>query len=54
MTQGKGKFFFNNGDRYEGEFKNDKLNGKGTFYYKDGKKEKHVYEDDRLVSRQEI
>ena len=47
MTQGKGKFFFHIGERYEGEFKNDKLNGKGIFYFKDGKKENHVYEDDR-------
>jgi len=24
-----GKFFFNNGDRYEGEYSNDKKNGHG-------------------------
>ena len=27
--EGKGIYYYNNGDRYEGDFKNDKREGKG-------------------------
>ena len=33
---GKGIFYFNNGDKYDGEFKDDTINGKGILYFKDG------------------
>ena len=28
--------YYNTGDRYEGDFKNDLKNGKGIIYYKNG------------------
>lgn len=31
MSNGKGKFVFADGSRYEGDFKNDQGNGKGKF-----------------------
>ena len=30
---GKGIYTYSNGDKYEGEFKNDSFNGKGTLIY---------------------
>ena len=40
MIEGKGIFYFNSGqwkgDRYEGEYKNDKKEGKGIYYYNNG------------------
>ena len=37
--EGKGIYYFNNGDRYEGEWKNDKREGKGKYYYNNGDRE---------------
>ena len=33
--EGKGIFYYNNGNKYDGEYKNNKNEGKGTFYYND-------------------
>lgn len=35
-AEGKGIFYYNNGDIYEGEFKNWMKEGYGIYYYKDG------------------
>lgn len=34
--QGKGKFYYNNGYVYVGDFKNNVLEGNGVMYYNDG------------------
>ena len=34
----KGIMYWNNGNRLEGEFKNDKMEGKRIFYYNNGDK----------------
>ena len=34
--EGKGTYFFADGDVYEGEWKDGKKEGKGTYYFKDG------------------
>ena len=34
--EGNGKYIFEDGEYYIGEFKNDKRNGKGIEYYKNG------------------
>ena len=31
--EGKGIFYYNNGDRYEGDWRNGNKEGKGIFYY---------------------
>ena len=31
--------YYKNGDRYEGDWKNDKKEGKGIYYYKNGDRE---------------
>ena len=33
MKNGKGKIIYNNGDEYEGEWKNDQKNGEGCLEY---------------------
>ena len=33
-----GKLQFNNGNKYEGDFKNDKPDGKGTHHYNNGER----------------
>ena len=33
---GFGKYIYKNGDRFEGEWKNNKMEGKGTCFYADG------------------
>lgn len=40
---------FDNGDWYEGEWKNDMIHGKGVVYHQDGKKEKVVYKDGKRI-----
>ena len=34
IKEGKGIYYWNDGDRYEGEWKNDKKDGLGIYYYK--------------------
>ena len=36
MREGKGIMYWNNGGRYEGEYKNGNREGKGIMYYNDG------------------
>ena len=31
-------YFYKSGDKYEGDFKDDKKNGKGIYYFKNGNK----------------
>ena len=38
MREGKGTFFYFNGDRYEGDFKNGIAEGKGTTIYFNGER----------------
>ena len=38
MKNGKGIFYYAEGDKYDGEWKDDKLHGKGIFYFIDGGK----------------
>ena len=33
MKNGKGIYSFINGEKYEGQFKDDKFEGKGIYYY---------------------
>ena len=41
--EGKGVYYYKNGDIYEGDFKNDFKEGKGVFYYKNGDREMGDY-----------
>lgn len=44
---GKGVFLWDNGDKYEGEWKNYKFNGFGTYTWKDGGKYEGEWKDDK-------
>ena len=37
--------YWNDGDRYEGEWKNDDTHGKGIYYYSNGSREMGDYAD---------
>ena len=36
MRSGKGKYFWDKKDRFEGEFENNRRNGKGVYYWPNG------------------
>ena len=35
-SEGKGIYYYHNGDRYEGDYKNHLAEGKGIYYYNNG------------------
>ena len=49
--EGKGIYYWNDGDRYEGDWKKDKKEGKGVFYYKNGNREIGDYINGRKVGK---
>ena len=46
---GRGKYFFANGDRYEGEFDNGERDGFGIIFYTSGGRRSGVWSQDKLV-----
>jgi len=46
IPEGKGTMHWNNGDRYEGEWKNNKKEGRGIYYLGDGEFKGDRYEGD--------
>ena len=44
-SEGKGIYYYNDGDRYEGEHKNGKAEGKGIYYYHNGERYEGDYKD---------
>ena len=47
--EGKGILYYNDGERYEGEFLNDKKDGKGILYYKDGRTKEEIWKNNILI-----
>ena len=47
VPEGKGIMYWNNGDIYEGDWKNDKREGKGIMYYNNGKKKEGIWKNDK-------
>ena len=47
MIRKKEKEYHINGNKYEGEFKNDKREGKGIMLYNDGDKYEGEFKDDK-------
>ena len=41
--------YYNNGDRLEGNFKDDKVEGKGIYYKKDGSKIEGNFQNNKLL-----
>ena len=48
----KGTFYFNNGDKYEGRYINDKKYGIGVYTFADGNFYRGMFENDPAVCRQ--
>ena len=48
VTECKGTKIFPNGDKYEGEWKNNKMHGQGTYTYADGEKYVGEYKDGQV------
>ena len=46
--EGKGKYYYTNGDIYDGEFKNDLKEGNGTLYYANGDKYTGQFKNDLI------
>ena len=46
---GRGTYYHASGNRYEGEFRDDKRNGRGTFYYANGKVTTGFWQDNNYV-----
>jgi hypothetical protein len=42
---GKGIYSYANGDKYDGDYKDDKRNGKGIVTYANGNKEEQVWKN---------
>ena len=49
--RGKRNNELNNGDKYEGEFKNNKKEGKGIIYYKNGDKYEGEWENAQIKKK---
>ena len=48
---GKGIYFAKNGDRYEGDWRNDNKEGKGIYYYNNGNREMGDYSNDKQIGK---
>ena len=51
--EGKGILYYINGSRYEGDFKNCKLEGIGIYYYNNGECKGDIYEGEWKNCKQE-
>ena len=49
--EGKGIFYFNDGERYEGDWRNNKREGKGIFYYNNGDREMGDYYNNQRIGK---
>jgi len=47
IKEGKGKYFWTNGDRYVGDFRNNKKDGKGIFYWVNGFRYEGYWRNDK-------
>ena len=47
LKEGNGIYYYNNGERYEGDWKNDLKEGKGIYYYNDGDRYEGDYKDSK-------
>ena len=43
LPEGKGIYYYNNGDKYEGDWRNDKFEGKGIYFWNNGNRYEGSY-----------
>ena len=48
VRDGKGIYYYQNGERYEGKFRNGKREGKGIFFWKDGSRWEGYFKNDEM------
>ncbi len=48
---GQGTYYYANGNRYEGQFVNEKKHGHGIIYYANGTKENVIFDNDILKAQ---
>ena len=46
LKEGRGIYYYNDGERYEGDWKNDLKDGKGIYYYNDGERYEGDWKND--------
>jgi hypothetical protein len=54
IKEGKGIFFYNNGNKYEGDFNNGKKEGKGIMYFNNGNKYEGDFKNDEMVGNGKV
>ena len=54
LAEGKGIYYYKNGEIYEGDWKNDKREGKGIYYFKNGDRMMGDYLNNRPVGKHVI
>ena len=54
LAEGKGIYYYNNGEIYEGDWKNDKREGKGIYYFNNGDRMMGDYLNNRPVGKHVI
>ena len=47
--EGKGIYYWNNGDRYEGDLKDNNREVKGIMYYKDGTTKEGIWKNHEFI-----
>jgi hypothetical protein len=52
--QGYGSITYAKGDKYEGNFKNEKRHGYGIYIYKDGSKDEGIWHKNELVKEKKL
>ena len=51
LAEGKGIFYFNSGNRYEGDWRYGKQEGKGIFYWNDGNRYEGDFRNDKMEGK---
>ena len=49
--EGKGVYYFNSGNRYEGDWRNVKMEGKGIYYYNDRDRRMGDYLNEKPIGK---
>lgn len=49
MKQGQGTFTWNNGDKYTGQWMNDRRHGQGTYTWADGTRNSGIWKEGKFI-----